>query len=151
MVKRYPVLLLLTMIVFTSGCASIGIGEPTQTPIPFERYAAQDVFDSFSTAGLEAQNLQREMSVGRGAPARFKDRYVFEIPRIAPSGGQLLVFENPEDLTAWQDYVTQLRSDTATRRDVVYVYVNGNLLLQVNANLTAQEANAYRDAFMALG
>lgn len=150
MVKRYLVLLLLTMTGLAAGCASLGIGEPTITPIPFERYTAQHVFDAFSTAGLQAQNVQRDMVVGRGAPARFKDRYVFEVPRIAPSGGQILVFERPEDLAAWQEYITQLRSAAGTRRDVVYVFVKDNILLQVNANLTNAEANAYRDALMGL-
>jgi hypothetical protein len=150
MVKRYLVLLLLTMTAFASGCASLGIGQATATPIPFERYSAQDVFDAFSTAGVEAQNLQRDMVVGRGAPAHFKDRYVFEVPRIAPAGGQIIVFDRPEDLTAWQAYVTQLRADAATRRDVVYVFVKDNILLQVNANLTTQEATAYENALMGL-
>lgn len=150
MVKPYLVLLLLTMTALAAGCASLGIGQPTATPIPFERYSAQDVFDAFSTAGVEAQNLQRDMVVGRGAPAYFKDRYVFEIPRIAPQGGQIIVFDRPEDLAAWQAYVADLRSESATRRDVVYVYVKDNVLLQVNANLTTQEAGAYEDALMGL-
>jgi hypothetical protein len=46
----------------------------------------------------------------------------------------------------WQDYVAQLRADSTTRRDVVYVYVKNNVMLQVNANLTTEEANAFRDA-----
>ena len=150
MVRRYLVIWLLTITTLASGCASLGIGQPTATPIPFERYSAQDVFDAFSTAGLEAQNLQRDMVVGRGAPAHFKDRYVFEIPRIAPAGGQIIVFDRPEDLAEWQAYISELRADAGSRRDVVYVFVKDNILLQVNANLTTQEANAYENALMGL-
>ena len=115
MVKRYLFLLLLTITVFIAGCASLGIGQPTATVIPYNRYTAQDVFSAFSTAGLQVQNSQRDMLVGRGAPAGFSDRYVFEIPRIAPAGGQVLIFDRPEGLAEWEAYIERLRADTATR------------------------------------
>jgi hypothetical protein len=146
MMKRYLFLLLLTMTVLATGCESLGIGQQPPTPVPFARYTAQDVIDAFSTAGLQVQNMQRDMAVGRGAPNTFSARYEFEVPRIAPGGGQILIFQQQEDLTAWQDYIAQLRADSATRRDVVYVYVKDNVLLQVNANLTTQEAIGFRDA-----
>jgi hypothetical protein len=150
MVKQYLFLLVMTMTALTAGCASLGIGEPTATPIPFNRYTAQDVFSAMSAANLQVQNSQRDLVVGRGAPSTFIDRYIFEIPRIAPSGGQVLIFETPEGLSEWQEYIGQLRSDNSTRRDVVYVFVKDNVMLQVNANLTTQEANAYRDALMGM-
>jgi hypothetical protein len=150
MLKQYLFLLLLTMTVLAAGCASLGIGQPTETPIPFDRYTAEDVFSALSEAGVQAQNTQRDLVVGRGAPSTFIDRYIFEIPRIAPAGGQVLVFETPDGLNAWQEYIGQLRSDNATRRNVVYVYVKDNVMLQVNANLTTQEANGYRDALMGM-
>lgn len=150
MVKRYLFILLLTMTALFTGCASIGIGEPTSTPIPFNRYTAQDVISAMSAAGVQAQNVQRDLVVGRGAPSTFIDRYIFEIPRIAPAGGQILIFETPAGLSEWQDYISRLRSDNSTRRDVVYVYVKDNVMLQVNANLTTQEASAYRDALMGM-
>lgn len=150
MVKRYLFLLLLTMTALAAGCASLGIGQPTETPVPFNRHTAQDVFSVLSSAGLEAQNLRRDLVVGRGAPSTFSDRYIFEISRIAPSGGQVLIFETPDGLTEWQEYIATLRANNATRRDVVYVFVRGNVMLQVNANLTTQEANAYRDALMGM-
>src|SRR5262245_18689150 len=132
MMKRYLFLLLLTMTVLASGCESLGIGQQQPTAVPFNLYRAQDVIDAFSTAGLQVQNVQRDMAVGRGAPNTFNERFVFEVPRIAPAGGQILVFQTQEDLTAWQDYIAQLRADSETRRDVVYVFVKNNVLLQVN-------------------
>jgi hypothetical protein len=146
MVKRYLFLLLLTITALVAGCENLGIGQQQPTAVPFARYTAQDVINAFSTAGLQVQNVQRDMAVGRGAPNTFNERYVFEVPRIAPAGGQILVFLNQEDLAAWQGYISQLRADSATRRDVVYVYVKDNVMLQVNANLTTLEANAFRDA-----
>jgi hypothetical protein len=146
MAKRYLFLLLLTMSVLAAACESLGIGQQPPTAVPFARFTAQDVIDAFSTAGLQVQAVQRDMAVGRGAPNTFSERYVFQVPRIAPAGGQILVFQRQEDLVAWQDYITQLRADSATRRDVVYVYVKENVMLQVNANLTTQEANAFENA-----
>jgi hypothetical protein len=44
-----------------------------------------------------------------------------------------------------------LRADRDTRRDVAYVYSFANVLLQVNANLLPEEANAFRAALFGLG
>jgi hypothetical protein len=146
MAKRYLFLLLLTMTTLVAACESLGIGQQQPTAVPFARFTAQDVVAAFSTAGLEVQGVQRDMAVGRGAPNTFSERYVFEVPRIAPAGGQILVFQSQSDLDAWQQYFAQLRADSATRRDVVYVFVKENVILQVNANLTTQEASAFEDA-----
>lgn len=145
--QQYLALVLFAILTVTAGCSSLGLGQPTATPIPFDRYSAQDVFNAFARAGLQIQNPEKATTVlGRGAPTEFRDRYLFEVPRIAPAGGQVIEFANQTELQAWQDYIQQLSSNSATRRDVIYVYVKGNIMLQLNANLTAQEANAYRDA-----
>ncbi len=145
--QQYLALLLLAMLAVGCGVLS----PPQPTTVPFNRYTSQDVFDAFARAGLEVQNPQKQMVVqGRGAPSEFSDRYIFEIPRIAPAGAQIIVFATPDQLQAWQTYIDKLRSSSDTRRDVVYVYVNANVLLQLNAALTTQEANAYRDALMSL-
>jgi len=100
---------------------------------------------------LQIQNPEKSMTVsGRGAPTGFSDRYIFEIPRIAPAGGQVIVFATPEQLQAWQHYIDTLSASADTHRDVVYTYVKENVMLQLSANLTSAEANGYRDAFMGL-
>lgn len=149
--QQYLSLVLLAMIVlFSAGCGALNPPQPTA--IPFQQISAEDVFNAFGRAGLQMQNPQKEMIVqGRGAPNEFADRYVFEVPRVAPAGGQVLVFSNAEQLQAWQDYIERLRNDSNTRRDVVYVYVNQNAMLQLSASLTNLEATAYRDAFMGIG
>ena len=136
--------------VLVGACSALPGQTPTATPIPFDRFRAQEVIEQLSAVGLTFQNAQSNTVVGRGAPATFNTRIIFEIPRIAPGGGQIMTFADPEALQAWQDFVTDMRNDPATRRDVVYVYVNQNALLQLNADLTNQEAQAYRDAFLAL-
>lgn len=148
--QQYLSLVLLAMIaLFGAGCDALNPPQPTA--IPFQQLSAEDVFNAFARAGLQLQNPQKEMIVqGRGAPTQFADRYVFEIPRVAPAGGQVLVFSDAAQLQAWQEYIDRLRNDSATRRDVVYVYVNQNVMLQLSASLTNLEASAYRDAFMGI-
>ncbi len=149
--QQYLALVLFAILTVAAGCSALGLGQPTPTAIPFDRYGVQDVFNAFARAGLQVQNPEKaSAALGRGAPTEFQDRYLFEIARIAPAGGQILVFATPEQLQAWQDYVTRLRNDPATRRDVVYVYAKANILLQLNTTLTTQEANAYRDALNSL-
>lgn len=150
--QQYLALLLLAMlaVVGAAGCAILSPPQPTT--VPFARFGAQDVFNTFARASLEMQNPEKSMLVqGRGAPTEFSDRYLFEIPGIAPAGGQVIVFADASQMQAWQAYIDKLHNDSATRRDVVYVYFNANVMLQLNAMLTVQEANAYRDAFMGLG
>ncbi len=145
--QQYLALVLFAILTITAGCSALGLGQATPTPIPFDRYSAQNVINAFARAGLPVQNPEKATTVlGRGAPTGFRDRYLFEVPRIAPAGGQIIEFATPAELQAWQDYIQQLSSSSATRRDVIYVYVQGNIMLQLNANLTTQEANAYRDA-----
>jgi hypothetical protein len=145
--------LLAILTVFMSGCSSLGglFGPPTATPIPFDRYDAEDVFNTFARAGLQLGNPTLNMNVqGRGAPINFRSRYIFEVPRIAPNGGQIIVFATPEQMAEWQAYIRRLDADSTTHRDVIYTYWTSNLMLQLSASLTNQEAAAYRDAFMTL-
>lgn len=124
-----------------AGCSALN--PPAPTALPFARFTSASVLAAFEQAGVVVQNPTREMLVGRDAPARFADRTLFEIPRIAPAGGQIIVFNTPEELAVWQTYIDQQRADPATRRNVIFVYINSNVLVQLNANLTPQEADAF--------
>jgi hypothetical protein len=148
--KRYLVLALLATILLLNACSALSPAAPTATTVPFNLYTGQDVIDAFSQAGLPITSMVRDTIVGRDAPLTFNDRYVFTIDRIAPNGGQILVFQSAESMQAWTEYIDQLRADSNTRRDVVYVFTNGNIMVQVNAGLTPQEANEYRDALATL-
>lgn len=146
-----PLVLFAILACFGAVGCSILNPPPEATAIPFARHNAEAVFNAFARAGLQMQNPVKEMNVGaRGAPSEFSDRYLFELPRIAPLGGQIIVFATPQQLQAWQDYIERLRNDSSTRRDVVYVYVKDNVMVQLSASLTTAEANAYRDALMAM-
>jgi hypothetical protein len=143
--RRVCVLAAACALLVLSACSALN--PPTATPVPFARFTADQVLAAFESAGALVRNPAREMLVGRDAPATFSDRVLFEIPRIAPAGGQILVFSTPESLAEWRAYIDRLRADPDTRRDVIFVYENANLLLQLNAGLTPQEADVYGLAF----
>jgi hypothetical protein len=141
------------LMLLLAGCGEEGLaslGEQPPTAVPFNRLNAQDVLNAVAASGISIQNATRDMLVGRGAPARFLDRYVFEIVELAPAGGQVIIFETPADLQAWQEYIITLRNDASTRRDVIYVYTHANVLLQLNANLNPALADGARQALEAL-
>jgi hypothetical protein len=142
MVKRYLVLLLLAMLAL-AGCDG---GVPGPTAVPFQRHTGQDVLNALASAGLSVDQSQRDMTVGRDAPATFSDRYIFEIASVAPNGGQVLVFSDAASMQTWVDYLDRLRNNTDTRRDVIYTYVHNNVILQINTNLMPDEANQYKEA-----
>ena len=124
---------------------------PTVTPRPFVSFTAQRVVDALTAAGLPIQNAVSDLSAGRGAaPLVFTERFVFEIPRIAPYGGQIVIFGSQDDMAEWLAWVETLRNDAATRRSVVYTYTNQNAWLQLSADLTNAEAAVYRETFLAL-
>ncbi|MFN8378418.1 MAG: hypothetical protein U0452_07075 [Anaerolineae bacterium] len=151
MQKHYLFVLVLTILGLTAACESLPFGQAAATDVPFARFTAQDVFNSFSQAGLQVDSVTRDMLIGRDAPGGFSDRYVFEIPRVAPLGGQVLIFDTPAEMGEWLAFVETLRSNPDTRRDVIYVYPYANILLQLNANLLPAEANQFREAMVALG
>ncbi len=144
MLRFFSCLLLFVITLLISACGT------APTAVPFGTYSAQQVIDVFQAAGLDIQNVERVMQIGRDAPSTFSDRYIFGIPLIAPSGGQILVFNSDADMQAWRDYITSMRNDQQRRREVVYVYENANIMVQINANLPIDEANRFRDAVAAL-
>jgi hypothetical protein len=147
--KQYLFLLLIAMT--ASACDALGIGaEPTPTPLPYARYTAQDVFTALARAGLIAGDLEQNTDVQREAPRALRDRWVFSIERIAPAGGQIVIFADPAQQRQWEAYIERLRASSTTRRDVVYTYFHINVMMQLNAGLTNQEANAWRDALLSL-
>lgn len=150
--RRLVTIMTLILVPVLSACGSGGLfgGASEPTPLPFNRFSAQQVLTALTEEGLEIQNVQRDMLVGRDAPSTFNDRYIFEITRIAPNGGQILIFNTPQDMAAWENYISTLRANASTRRSVVYVFSNGNAMLQLNASLTNEEANRYRAVLLGL-
>ncbi len=147
MLKRY--LALLVIAIFLAACETLN-PQPTVTPIPFDLYDVQDVFTAFARTGLPIGGLEQSLLISREGPTSLKDRWVFEIPRIAPAGGQVVVFANQQQRSEWETYIDTLRADADTRRDVVYTFFHKNIMMQLNSGLTNQESSAYRDALLSL-
>lgn len=143
--KRHLAILFIAISTLTGACSS----EPP--PPPFDQLTAQEVVDALNAAGAIVQNPVTDMVVGRDAPNTFSERIVFQIPSVAPEGGQIVIFRNAADLQVWQQYIDTLRADPASRRSVIYVYVHQNALLQLNANLLPNEAGRYSAAFTSIG
>jgi len=142
--KRYLVLLVLA--IFLTACDSLNPPQPT--PLPYNRFKVEDVFNAFARAGLAVSGFEQDRTVAREAPRDFQDRYLFEIQRIAPAGGQVIIFATPEQRAAWEAYIEQLLGNSDTRRNVVYTYFHENIMIQLNTGLLTQEASAYRDALL---
>ncbi len=140
--QPYRVFSLLAIVFLLAAC-----GEQPQQIVSFDKYDAQSVLDGLKNAGLNIVNERRDMQVPPGVPATFNERYLFEIERIAPAGGQLLTFNSADNMQAWQRYVEGQRASSSTRRDFVYVYNRDNALLVLSPALTTDEAAAYRTAF----
>jgi hypothetical protein len=141
--QQYRALCLLAIFLL-AACSS------QAAPPSFNVLSAQRVIDALNAAGATVQNPVSDTVVGRDAPATFSERVVFEVARIAPNGGQILIFQTAQDLQAWTEYIARLQADPDQRRSVIYIYTNANAMLQLNADLTNQEAALYRDAFLAL-
>jgi hypothetical protein len=147
--KRYPLMTVLAMAAILLLAACGGQTEPTAAP--FGRWSIENVRDAFARAGLPVQSLIRDMTAGRDAPLSFSDRYTFVIDQIAPDGGQVLFFNSASGLESWTEYIARLRSDSALRRTVVYVFVKDNVLMQLNADLMPADARAFEAALNSLG
>lgn len=143
MQKQYLVWLLLAMATVLVACG----GDATPVAESFSKYNAQAVFDGLDAAGLGVANQRRDMAVAPDVPVTYSDRYLFEIEKIAPAGGQVLIFNNADGLATWQAHVDRQRANSNTRRDYVYVYTKNNALLILSPNLTTDDATAYREAF----
>ena len=146
--KRYLVLLVLAMSLL-AGCG-VGASEPTSEP--FARYKAQDVLDAMTKADLSVENPQRVLAAADGVPLSFNDRYVFQIlvRDQPPNRGQILVFNSPEAMKKWKDYITTQKASSATRRDWLFVFERKNVLLQIDPDLTNDEADQYRKSLESL-
>lgn len=148
MIARLIWIVLLAAAVSLSGCSG---DASAPADAPFNRFTIQHVRDAFSRAGLPVQVLVRDIFPGRDEPRTFNDRYTFPISRIAPDGGQVIFFTSQPAMDAWVAYIEALRADSERRRDVVYVYTHGNIMLQLNADLLPAEAAAFEQALDSLG
>lgn len=111
---------------------------PTATP-DFARYTVDDVMKALAPLGItDVTDPPRDPN--NSAPNTASAHREFVIPSIAPKGGQFFTFAAPGDLEALKVWYARF-PDLAP-----YVYVHGNVLLQINNTLPKAEAERYKAA-----
>jgi hypothetical protein len=145
---RRAALLAIALVLVCAGC---GVGQPPPpTTLPFNRYRAEAVLAAFRADNVAIQNEVASLDVAPDVPATFVQRVTFEIPLIAPQGGQVFIFTTPENQAEFLAYIERQRASAATRRNVVYVYAHANVVLQLSPSLTNDQAARFRSVLEAL-
>ncbi len=105
--------------------------------------SSADVVQAFREAGLEVgESYPVEQEPGWDklpVPKTYEEASRFEIlPLGEDAGGRVFVFESEEDLAAVRDYYAGLARGISP-----YVYVEGNVLVEINSRLPEAEAAKY--------
>lgn len=105
----------------------------------FQQHSSSDVVEAFSTAGLpvgEPETLTK--SPDDLVPDNFVDGTRFAITTLEDGGGRVYAFDSAEDLQLMQDYY-----EGVTDLFFAWVYTHDNVLLQLNGNLSEDEAREF--------
>ncbi len=105
--------------------------------------SSAEVIQAFRDAGLEVGGSfpveQEENWDQRPVPKSYEEATRFEIPSLGEdAGGRVFVFGSERELAAVRDYYGGLTEDIRP-----YVYVEGNVLLQINHLLPEADAERY--------
>jgi hypothetical protein len=119
-----------------------------------------DVIAAFKAAGLEAANpLPMTIADVAAAPITVFEGVRFSLPSHhfandkvradssnmgADGGGRIMIFRTPEDQEIIRNYYTKLGESSPFLTS--WVFVNGNMLLQINGDLEEAEAHKYEAA-----
>jgi hypothetical protein len=107
----------------------------------FQRYTADDVIKAFQDSDLAVADVTVDRrDPGALAPSGAIESKEFIVLSIAPKGGRVLIFREPQDLAAVQARFDRV-PDLAP-----YVYTKGNALVQLNGGLPQAEAEKYKAA-----
>ena len=124
--------------------ATSGGGVPAAAPGDL---TADGVLAALQAADLPFDGVTRDAGpAGRGAPRTEAERVTFDLPDVFDGGvGQLLVFADQAGLNAWVSYLYGL--DDQTRG---YVYIQQNVILQLDGGLSEATAADFNHALAAL-
>jgi hypothetical protein len=124
---------------------------PTATPKPaFQKYGSADVIQAFRAAGLEIGETSTMGPQDYGAaPMTAVEGTRFLIPSLGEDkGGRVLSFSSSADIEPVRAYYTELGKASALFFS--WVFVNDNILVQINGNLPEEQARQYEAALGAL-
>lgn len=122
--------------------------EPTSASLIFSStITPQDVIDAFKAAGLEAENVRAMTKDDYGIAPMASEGLRFYIPSLgADEGGRVMYYEDPVILQAAKTYYEELGKSSSIFFS--WVFVNGNILVQINGDLPEEQALRYQSALM---
>ncbi len=134
---------------------SVELPQATTTPAPngssssgaitFRRYTADQVIAALQAVGLSVSDVKAApRNPNALAPDVAEETKIFAIASIAPRGGQVLSFNEPHDLQEMQAWFARF-PDLAP-----YVYIKGNVILQLHSSLPQAEAEQFKAALEAM-
>lgn len=159
-----PVTVEITKEVEVTRLATV-IVEVTSTPMPTptlvpttiatvgakpKSYLSYQVVDAFKAAGLEAENPRAMTVEDYGlAPLVAIEGVRFFIPTLGTNvGGRVMSFSSGSDQTLIRDFYVDLGKQSAAFFS--WVFVRGNILVQINGTLPEDNARQYEAALNAL-
>ena len=130
----------------------IALGE---TPLPKE-LTAKDYCKLLISAGLPIGKVvtytaETDKNKLLGRPKQYTSKVNFSDTTLEqggsdPVGGSIEVFESNQDAQTRKAYIDKIGEETPLFLE--YSYINGKALLRLNSDLTPEQANKYKDAFM---
>jgi hypothetical protein len=122
----------------------------TTTPSAFVVWDPQQVLDAILAAGLEAGNPRPMITDDYGlVPMLAIDGIRFFLPSICSDcGGRIMSFADQEKLQVVRDYYGQMGRFSAILFS--WVFVKGNILVQINGRLSEADARKYEAILIGL-
>jgi hypothetical protein len=117
---------------------------PEITPTPsFQKWTCNDVVQAFKKANLEIEGEYPMTKDDYGmAPMRSVEGMRFLIPSLcADCGGRILSFSSQDDLDITKSYYEELAKSSALFFS--WLFVNDNILVQINGDLSEAKAREY--------
>lgn len=142
----------LVTVVVTSTPAPTSTTAPTATKVAntTKSYTTAQVVAAFKAAGLEAENSRPMTPADYGlAPLVAVEGTRFFIPSLgAEAGGRAMSFNTLDDMNRVKKYYDDLARSSAALFS--WVFLNGNILIQINGTLPENKARLYESTLNAL-
>jgi hypothetical protein len=122
------------ILIATAGCGILN-----------HQITGNDVVNAFKQAGLEAENAHPMTTGEYGEAPRVCIGTRFLIPSLGQdNGGRIFVCDKPEDRDQLVSYYQGLNKTNSFLFS--WVYVKGNIVVQINGDLDGQTAAKYEQA-----
>lgn len=144
-----------TLVLFVVGLLGLtfarAFSSPPPSAIPFHQWRNSEIIDVFHSAGLSAEVI-------RGLPKDERDGLStwmvveatpFQLSPQEQDRGVLLAFHDPADLERMRAYYVGLGKSLPQYKS--WVFVQGNILLQINGDVPEAKAKEYAAVLDALG